>query len=309
MAIVKTRRWPMWIPAILGVLVFMVIAVLAVGAKAFEAQSEREVQKLFGVAAKMRGETLTAMEVEDLPPPVRRWLEASGAVGREKARTVRLMQRGLMRTAIDAPWSEAAAVQYFSVPKPGFVWLVSLRMKGLPIAGRDHYLDGKGRMLITAAAVVRIIDAHDEAIAQGAMLRYLGEIIWFPSAAVAPYIAWEAIDDFSARATMTDGGRSAQAVFHFDEQNRVLSMEAERFYFRDTGSTKERWQVVCDQWSNVRGITMPTHGDARWKLREGELSYYRWEILDVEPNNPELYVPGDAPHPERAPLPSPIAVR
>jgi hypothetical protein len=56
----------------------------------------------------------------------------------------------------------------------------------------------------------------------------------------------------------------------------------------------------------VRGITMPTGGDAVWKLADGDLGYYRWEILDVEVNNPTLYVPGDLPHPDRAPPLPPV---
>jgi hypothetical protein len=43
----------------------------------------------------------------------------------------------------------------------------------------------------------------------------------------------------------------------------------------------------------VRGVEMPVSGNAVWKLPGGDFDYYRWEILDVEVNQPALY--GDEP--------------
>jgi hypothetical protein len=53
------------------------------------------------------------------------------------------------------------------------------------------------------------------------MLRFLGEIVWFPSAALSPILTWEAIDGTSARATMRHGGLVESAVFAFSDEGRV----------------------------------------------------------------------------------------
>src|SRR5690606_9147922 len=122
---------------------------------------------------------LERAEIDGLPLPVQRWLERSGVVGRERVRTVRLKQRGDLRTGPDAAWMPARAEQYFSVEPPAFVWKVDATMKGvLPIAGRDKYVDGRGNMLIKAASLVNVVDAADEKIDHGSMLRFLGEIVW-----------------------------------------------------------------------------------------------------------------------------------
>lgn len=309
MVMVRRRKVSVLIPAALGVVVFLTFAALAVAAQVFEAASEREVRSLFAKAAPGPAEVLRADEVEHLPPPVRHWLIASGAVGREKARTVRLMQAGELRTGRDAPWARVEAKQYFSVPAPGFVWLVSTTLNGLPVMGRDHYLDGRGQMLITLAALAPVVKAQGPALDQGAMLRFLGEIVWFPSAAVQPWLRWEPVDSDSARATMSHAGVTASGVFHFDREGRSTGMNADRYFYRPEGSTLEKWEVVSTEWKSIRGIVMPTRGDARWKLSDGDLSYYRWEILDVEVNNPALYVPGELPQPDRAPPLPPVARR
>jgi hypothetical protein len=118
-----------------------------------------------------------------------------------------------MRTGPDKPWMPVVAEQYFSVNPPGFVWSVNARMKGvLPIAGRDRYADGHGHMLIKLASLLTVADGVGAEIDQGAMLRYLGEIVWFPSAALSDSVSWEAIDERSARAAFATSRRQPPRV-------------------------------------------------------------------------------------------------
>jgi hypothetical protein len=116
------------------------------------------------------------------------------------------------------------------------------------------------------------------------MLRYLGEIVWFPSAALSDYISWEAVDERSARATMRYAGVTAAAVFAFDESGRFVSLTADRYMSADGGARLEKWVIPATDWRTVRGIEIPVRGNAVWKLASGDFDYYRWEILDVEIN-------------------------
>ena len=229
-----------------------------------------------------------AEELAPLPPPVRRWLEASGVVGRERAQVVRLHQRGELRTAADQPWMHAEAHQIFTVDEPGFVWTVAVTMKGLPVVGRDSYQDGRGHMLITVAGLVPVVDGRGPEIDQGTLLRFLGEIVWFPSAALAPYLRWEPIDDHSARATMTWRGVEASGVFTFDDQGRQVKMSARRYKSDGPTASLERWEVPAVAWERRGGVLMPVRGTAVWKLGAGDLEYYRWEITDVSYNHAAL---------------------
>ena len=273
-------------------LLFAVAAVWALTGAAkrrFQHRIDDEARSLLAAAGGPAG-VVEAQELDKLPPPVRRWLALSGTVGRPRATTVRLKQRGEMRTGPDKPWMPVAAEQYFSVAPPGFVWGVKARMMGvLPIAGRDRYADGHGHMLIKLASVLTVADGVGAEIDQGTVLRYLGEIIWFPSAALTDIISWEAIDERSARATMAHAGVSASAVFAFDEHGRFASLTADRYMSSEGGPRLEKWVIPATEWRTVRGIEMPVRGHAVWKLAAGDFDYYRWEILDVEVNHPALY--------------------
>ena len=233
---------------------------------------------------------LTEEDIASLPSPVKRWLEGSGAIGKPRARTVRLLQRGEMRTSPTGPFMHAEAKQYFTVDEPGFVWTVDVTMFGVvPVVGRDTCIDGRTRMFIQAGGLVTVADGTGEKFDQGGLLRYLGEIIWFPSAALAPSISWEPIDDTKAKATISHRGTTASAVFEFDDRGRLTTMSAKRYF---NGETLEDWSIPITEWKSLRGISMPTRGSAVWKLspeKGGDFEYYRWEILDVETNSRELW--------------------
>ncbi len=82
----------------------------------------------------------------------------------------------------------------------------------IPVSGRDRLVGGEGHMLIKAASLVDWANAGDDKIALGAMLRFLGEIAWFPSAASRHTSSGNSVDERRARATMRYGSRVVTAT-------------------------------------------------------------------------------------------------
>jgi len=305
------RHAEWWLPALLGVLLsqclivfawhdarygtivnlmLLVVALVGLANVRFTRHTDAEVRALLALSSPRQSPTIRGLELQHLPPPVRRWLEASGIVGGERARTVRLRQRGELRTSPDGAWMPARADQYFSVEPPAFVWKVDTAMMGLlPVAGRDKYAGGRGHMLIKALSLIDVVDSADEKIDHGSLLRFLGETVWFPSAALAPYVVWEPIDETTARATMRHGGLHASAVFTFSDDGRVLGLSAERYLGGGTGAKLTPWSVSFSEWRKFQGIEIPDRGQVSWMLASGAFTYYRWEILEVEFNRAELY--------------------
>ncbi|MCY7350901.1 MAG: hypothetical protein LH606_09560 [Cytophagaceae bacterium] len=266
-----------------------VVLVLTYAQLHFSRQADEQSRQLLSESA-LNQEIVTPEMLAGLPTPVQQWLTASGVVGKERVHTVRLRQRGLMRTSPTGAWMHTEAEQYFGVDRPGFVWKANVQMMGfLPLAGHDSYAGGKGRMLIKALSVVPVVDAADAKTDLGAMLRYLSEMCWFPSAALSPYITWQAIDTSHAQATMTDKGMTVKAVFAFDEQHRLGSITANRYYGGGEAGKLESWYIPARAWKTMHGVTIPVKGDVIWKLPAGDFNYFQWEITDIDYNKPMLY--------------------
>ena len=281
-----------WGAAKAGTTINLILLVAVVGAWAdarFQREGSELVRELLSGAARS-SEPVTAAKLEVLPTPVKRWLESSGVVGRARTRAVRLRQLGELRTAPDQAYMPARADQYFSVQPPAFVWRVRVPMlRVVPVAGRDSYLGGSGHMTIKLASLLPIVDAEGAAIDQGTLLRFLGEMVWFPSAALIPEISWQAIDDHSARASMSYRGASGSAIFNVDANGHVTQLSAERYMDRPEGAQLTPWSVRCTEWKRFDGIEVPSRGEVSWQLPAGEFTYYRWQITALDHDNFEPY--------------------
>jgi hypothetical protein len=87
----------------------------------------------------------------------------------------------------------------------GFIWYGTLHIGPIPIVqAPDIYRTGEGHMLIKAASLVTVADATGREIDHGEMVRYLSEMMWFPSAFLEDNVSFEADDARSARVILTD---------------------------------------------------------------------------------------------------------
>jgi hypothetical protein len=301
-----------WSQAKAGTIVNVLLVipvVVAVAQARFRQGTDAAALRMMSAAPTAAGSVVTEEDLAPLPAPVRRWLQGAGVVGKPRPHTVRLRQRGWMRTAPDKPWMAARAEQYYTLDEPQFLWGARITMKGgIPLEGRDSYLGGHGRMQVRVAGLVSVADARGPKVDQGTLLRYLAEIIWFPAAALAPYIRWEPIDASSARAIMTYGGVSAPATFFFDEAGRNARMIADRYQGNGPSASLQRWEGVSRTWARRGGLLVPVTGSVTWKLPDGDFEWYRWEIADLELDRPQLYPAAEREAPPLEPAPSPLAI-
>ncbi|GAB6279161.1 MAG: hypothetical protein STSR0006_11650 [Lentimicrobium sp.] len=273
------------------VIILLLTLTVQIIANAFFGQKvEKEVSELFINGIENKKETVTKSDLEGLPLCVQKWLESSHVIGKEKIRTVHLKQKGLLRTKEGQPWMPTEAEQYFTIDKPGFVWQAKIKAAPLLyIVGRDKYYEGRGNMLIKFLSLITVVDAKGKEIDQGALLRYLAETIWFPSAALSNYIKWEEIDSNSAKATMSYGGVTASGVFLFNEKHEIINFVAQRYMEIDGQYSLETWSPTVIEYKNINGVKIPSKAEVIWKLKTGDFKWYQLEITDIEYNKPLIY--------------------
>ncbi|MFW5976745.1 MAG: DUF6544 family protein [Bacillota bacterium] len=279
-----------WIVKIIAVVIVIVVIAVNIGNMLFDKKVESEVKEMFAESKMEDNEIITEDDLADLPVPVQKWLKNSGVVGKEKVFSVRLKQEGLFRTGEDQSWMPFTAEQYYTTNPPGFIWYTTMDFVPLiSIKGRDKYYQGKGNMLIKLMSLIKVADATGPEMDQGTLVRFLNEIMWFPSAALNDYIKWEVIDDKSARATMSYQGVTASATYYFNEKYDLVNFEAERYADLEEGFSKEKWTTPISSYDEFNGKRLPAAGEGVWKLDTGDFNYIQLNIKEIEYNNPSLY--------------------
>ncbi|NIM95808.1 MAG: hypothetical protein GTO18_19075 [Anaerolineales bacterium] len=235
----------------------------------------------------MNERLITAEMLEELPEPVQRYLTQTGLVGKPWIDTVHLKQTGRFRMGRDRPWMPMTGEQYYTTNPPSFLWDARFKIAGLPlIRARDRYESGRGHMYGKVAGLFTVFDVRGEELDQGTMIRYLNEMMWFPSAYLGSNITWEAVDDDSAKVTFTDNGKSVNARMFFDEVGRLTDFTAMRYREIEGEFSLDPWSTPITDYGVCAGLDLPVKGHALWKLPDGDLIYTETEIIQIEYNSP-----------------------
>lgn len=220
-----------------------------------------------------------------LPPPVRRYLEVSGAARHAPILAVRVRHGGTFVARIGGAPMPIRGVQYLTSDPPGFVWWGRVRpVRGLWIDARDRTVAGEGNMLVRAESTFTLADARGPELDQGALLRLLGEAVWMPTLFRDPrFVAWQPVDAATATATLRVGGREVSGTFHFGAGGLPSHFAARRF--RDLGGGRSAltpFSGVCADYREVGGVQVPFRLTALWHLDSGPFPYARWDVEAVE---------------------------
>ncbi len=258
--------------------------------------ASREAKKSLDAALSLRDKSIITLEdLEGLPEPVRLYLIHSKVVGKERIQTFRGKFAGTMVINKRLGWLPVRVTQYsFFEPTLTRIFYIRTRMFGVvPVYGRDSYIEGKANMLIKPLGVFTVVDEKGPNLDKAELVTILNDMCMFPMGLLDRRVTWEAIDDTSARAHLTDCGITVSGVFFFNKDHDLVNFVThDREYNDGRGDIrKAAWWTPFRNHREVDGIRIPTGGDAIWDFGEGKekFHYARFTFEDVGYNTFELY--------------------
>lgn len=212
----------------------------------------------------------------DLPPPVARYRELA-VRNRAPVASLRLSHGGTFRMSAGASPQPIRGTQVFRADPPGFCWLGTIRVApGLWVHARDMLLRAEGSMFVLLDDTVTVADARGPELDQGAALRLLAEMAWYPTALFdARSVTWAAIDADHALATLRVGALAVSGTFEFGPDGLPRSMTAQRHM--DKGGLRT-WRGTYRDWRSVSGMLVPFEADVTWDLDSGPYTYAHWTV-------------------------------
>ena len=268
--------------------IVLIVIIPAISLFIFKSNVNQEIERIKNIPIN-ENKTIVESEIENLPKSIQLWLKTSGVIGKKQMNYTKLTQYAKMKMKPEQQdWYEAEAIQFIRNDEPSFVWFVNLKMMGfIDIYGRDKFENGKGEMLIKIFSLFNIVNSAGDRIDEATMQRYLGEIIWSPSAALSKLIRWEEMNEFSARAIMNYKGRKVIGEFYFNPDGDFVRFRTERYFGSEDNAERKIWEITARDYKSFDGIRLPSEFDVYWKL--GEKEWWNWmnlKITDIEYNNP-----------------------
>jgi hypothetical protein len=274
------------VSVVVAVGVIAVVGSVLVGARRWKAGTE-ELRSRLEASPPLVADGYDPGDVDHLPEPVQRYFAAVLTPGQRRVVTARVTHTGRFNMSeTGEQWRPFVSDQLVVTSRPGFDWDARIRMMpGVTAFVHDAYVAGEGVLHASALGLVSVVDMRGTPeIARGELMRFLAESAWYPTVLLpGGGVEWEAIDERSAAATLTDGNTTVTMVFHFGEDHLIQRVTAAS-RDRVVGGTTEPvpWEGRFSGYERRDGMLVPLDGDVAWLLPEGRKSYWRGHIERVE---------------------------
>ncbi len=229
------------------------------------------------------GTPLTEADIADLPAPVRRYVRASGAVGRPRPRTMRLDMDAVMIRKPGGPRMPATSRQVNLFDRPARLFLMRARMFGLPVRALHLYRGEDATFQVRIASLVNIVNVRGEDISASETVTVLNDMCAFaPGALVDPRLAWQALDDRSATVTFTNGSRRVSATLAFNDRDELVDFWSDdRPEGGDGHFAPARWNTPLSDYRAIDGMRLPTCGSAVYARPGGPFTYGEFTLRSI----------------------------
>ena len=222
-------------------------------------------------------------ELAALPAPVQGYFRAVLTNGQPIVTAVTLTQSGLFNMSATADQRKPfTATQHFTTLRAGFVWNANISLfPGMPVRVVDAFIAGEGLLRPTILGLYSMgtLQGRGE-IARGELLRHFAESVWFPTALLPSQgVVWQAVDDTSAQATMTDGPISVTMLFRFGADGLITSIYVEERATKVGDATVLMpWEGRLSNYQVQGGMRVPLTSEALYITPQGEKPYFKGTI-------------------------------
>ena len=277
--------WKTMLLIVLALLV-VVVAVLFYGNARWNAGTKDLRARLDAAKVSIEPKFFAVSELEGLPAPVRRYFQAVLKDGQPIVAAVTVQHQGTFNMGETSDqWKPFTSTQRVVTRRPGFDWDARvLMMPGLPVHVHDAYIAGEGLLHAAVFGLVTMVNQRGtHALARGELMRFFAEAAWYPTALLPSQgVRWDAVDDRSARATLTDGKLTITLLFHFQEDgliDTVLAEARERILGGKTITAP--WQGRFWNYAIRDVMRVPLDGEVAWLMPEGAKPYWRGRITSM----------------------------
>ena len=270
--------------AIIGILIVVCVGLaILYGSDRWQLETDRLRAKLTSGRRIIKPKIYDQKEIEDLPAPVQRFFQTVLKDGQPIVTLVKLSQRGQFNMSeTESKWSPFTATQLVTTQRLGFDWDARIQVApGINAFVHDTYLLGEGSLHASLLGLFTVADVRGTPEAsQGELLRFFAEAAWYPTALLPSQgVRWEAINDISARATLTDGTAIVSLVFQFNAEGTIATVRAEARY-RDK-LTAMPWGGRFWEYSVCNGMLIPLEGEVGWEYPEGTRLYFKGRTTEI----------------------------
>lgn len=270
----------------------VLVFALFFGCHGVQSSFDSKVQFEFKTQPVLIEKKLTKSDIRHLPFPVQKYLLYVGVVGKNQVQNVRIVFDELMYKNPEAKPMVSSSEQYNFFLHPARHFYMKASMMGIPFRVLHSYSEEKATMLVRVASLFNAVDLDNEELTIAETVTVLNDLCLFaPAALIDRRISWEANGPLSSKVFFKNGKYRVSAVLIFNEIGELVEfISDDRSALLDDGSLrKARWSTPIKDYKELNGVKVPTYGEAIWKYPEGDFTYGKFFLKNIEYNVKNRY--------------------
>ncbi len=230
---------------------------------------------------------LTTHDMAHLPVPVQRYLHYAGAPGKPRVHNFRAQFSGSMKLKRQGKWMDILADQYNFYDEPARLFYIRSSLFGIPVEGLHRYVGNSATMQIKLASLLRVVNASGEKMTRGETVTLFNDMcLMAPATLIDKKIQWKTVDQFTVQVVFTNQGNTITATLSFREDGALIDLVSEDRYLSEDGKTylSYPWSTPVKEYREVDGRKVPVSAEAIWHTPQGEYTYAKFFVRDIEYN-------------------------
>lgn len=234
---------------------------------------------------------ITEQDLQHLPPVVKKYLDYTGIIGKEKIVNVRIKFEGKIRSKPEDSWMTFTSEQYNFFDQPTRIFFIKARKMGIPATGIHLYKEETAIMVIKIAGLFKVVDAKGPEMNQGETVTVFNDMCFMaPGTLIDKNIQWEIIDSMTVKAKYTNGDITIVATLFFNENGELVNfISNDRFELADGKIYKNYpWSTPIREYKDFNGIRTASSASTIFHRPDSDFCYGEFTLKEIEYNCKEL---------------------
>ncbi|NTV52522.1 MAG: hypothetical protein HGA76_05870 [Candidatus Firestonebacteria bacterium] len=230
---------------------------------------------------------LLPADIAHLPKPVRRYIEYSGSLNQPKLQNLRITCSAEMVSKPNTAPMKAFSVQYNFYSSPSRIFFMKASRAGLSFHALHVYAQGKATFVVRVLSLFNIVDLAGEQLTQAETVTVLNDLCVFaPAALIDSRLTWKETGPLAAQVTFSNGPYKVSALLTFNTAGELVNFVSDdRAALQADGSLRHaRWSTPLRHYQDFNGRKTAGYGEAIWHYPEGDFTYGKFTILDIQTN-------------------------
>jgi len=227
----------------------------------------------------------TSSEFLSLPTIVRKYLKTSINTKSKPHQLTRLSLFGETRTDPGSEWSPTEVNFYYSLSVPAFVWVAtSERFLFMWNKTINPYINESAKSKNKLLSSITTDETEGVKLDQSYFLFYILNSVLSPTVLLpSQNMQWTSLEKLKAEVVMWYKSERGKAVFYFNDFGNVEKVEVYDMFLPNRIDTKkEKFTLHLANYKEIDGYKIPTYLEYQWNLSDGDFTFSRFNIADVE---------------------------